>query len=134
MRCSLVNQGHGHRGGVLTSVTLLLALVAAGWFLWVLEDGVEAAEFTRVETANVRLDVGSGWSDPRWPALVAERVALTPAFDCEDAQAAAQIVSELSRLPFLFSRVIEECPHRRQLARRRCRAQPAGTPVSEKRT
>ncbi len=103
MCLSLVNQAHGRRGGVLTSVTVLLAIIAAAWFLWVLEDGVEAADFTRVETADVRLDVGAGWSDPRWQALVAERVSHTAPFDCEDADAAAAIVSELRLLPFVLS-------------------------------
>ncbi len=103
MRRSQLNQSHGHRGGVLTSVTVMLAILAAAWFLWVLQDGVEAAEFTRVETADVRLDVGAAWSDPRWQAIVAERVSHTAPFDCEDADAAAQIVRDLRSLPFVLA-------------------------------
>jgi len=96
-------RGFARRGGVLTRLVLLLALVASAWFVFALQDEVEATDFSRVETSRVRLDTGAGWVDPRWQTLVAEQVARVPDFECDDASAAQRIARELSALPFVRS-------------------------------
>lgn len=91
------------RGGVLTSLTIVLALVAAGWFLWLLEADVEAAEFKRVDTRSTRVDVGVTWCDPRWNAAIQELVARHPPFESDDAESGLLVAQQLARLPFVLS-------------------------------
>jgi len=93
----------GNRGGVLTSATIAVALVAAAWLLWVLESEVDASDFTRVETARVRLDAGATAVDPRWEALVRERLACIAPFASDDAGGQALVEQELRALPFVRS-------------------------------
>lgn len=90
-------------GGVLTSLTIGLALAALAGFVWVLQSDVEGAQFSRVETASVRMDVGADWVDARWQQIVRERIARLSDFDCEDAGARARVVAELAALPFVRS-------------------------------
>ncbi|HUR28136.1 MAG TPA: hypothetical protein VM509_08110 [Planctomycetota bacterium] len=91
------------RGGVLTSATIGIALVAAAWFLWELESEVAASDFTRVETSLLRLDAGAGGVDPRWEALLRERVARIAPFASDDAESQALVERELRTLPFVRS-------------------------------
>lgn len=88
---------------MLTSLTIGLALAALAAFIWVLQSDVEGAQFSRVETASVRMDVGAEWVDARWQRIVREHVARLADFDCEDAGARARVVAELAALPFVKS-------------------------------
>ena len=96
-------RGSPSRGGVLTRLVLLLALVASVWFVFVLQGDVAATEFTRVDTSMVRVDTGAGWVDPRWQTLIAEQIAREPDFDCDDSAAAERLSRGLSALPFVRS-------------------------------
>ncbi len=99
----LVSSEDGRSGGALTSATIALAFVCSAWFLWVLQSDVDAAEFTRVETADVRLDVGAGWADPRWETMVKEQVAKAEPFACDDGSAIEALNRSLFALPFVRS-------------------------------
>ncbi|HTF87991.1 MAG TPA: hypothetical protein VK843_06245 [Planctomycetota bacterium] len=97
------NQARERRGGVLTSLTFALAMIALAWFVWVLESDVDAAEFTRVETSNLRLDTGAASVDARWEAMLRERIARIAPFACDDPASQDRVLRELRALPFVRS-------------------------------
>ena len=103
MQRSPMNRTPGRRAGALTSVTIAVAIVALGWFLWLLEEEVDAADFTRVETSLSRVDAGAGWFDPRWEGMVRERIAGVTPFACDDSEGLEQIAQALRTLPFVRS-------------------------------
>lgn len=103
MKCSAGKCDAARRGGVLTSVTIALALIAMAWFFWMLESEVDADEFTRVETSCVRLDAGAGWVDPRWEGIIRDCIARVEPFACDDPQGQESALRELHALPFVLS-------------------------------
>src|SRR5688572_12574469 len=90
-----ISSASDRRGGVLTSLTIAVAMIALAWFVWLLESDVDAAEFTQVETSNLRFDTGAGWVDQRWDGMVRERIASLAPFSCDDAAGRESVAREL---------------------------------------
>jgi hypothetical protein len=83
------------------ALALALALASIAWFFSLLVRDVEAADFAQVDTAQVRLDSGPGWVDPRWEGIAAARIAGLPMLRADDPGAIAAVEAELLALPFV---------------------------------
>lgn len=86
---------------VLLRVALALALVIAVWFLYLLGEDVQAADFARVDTSKARLLSGATWADPRWEAELAAKLASLGKVQSEDDAALQRVVGVVSALPFV---------------------------------
>ncbi|MCK6449044.1 MAG: hypothetical protein L6Q99_21825 [Planctomycetes bacterium] len=86
---------------VLLRVALALALVIAVWFLYLLGEDVQAADFALVDTSKARLLSGATWADPRWEAELAAKLAALGKVANEDDAALQRVVSVISGLPFV---------------------------------
>lgn len=89
------------RPALLEWACFALALTAIAWFFAQLVRGVDAADFASVDTARVRLDTGPGWVDPRWEAIVAQRIAAFPPLEADDRAALDELAAALGGLGFL---------------------------------
>ncbi len=89
------------RGARWGLATMLLALAAIGWFLISLQRHVEAAAFTQVDLAAVRVDSGPGWVDERWPSWLRARLAQLPPLAADAPGAVESVRGALEELPFV---------------------------------
>ena len=85
----------------LGGASLALSFVALAWFFVVLVRDVEAADFTRLDAASSRLDVGPGWVDPRWEREMSLELARLPELDADSTEAQEAVRGVLLSLPFI---------------------------------
>jgi hypothetical protein len=83
------------------ALVMLLSVGAILWFAHLLVRDAEAAEFAQVDPRASRVDFGPGFSDPRWEAIVATRLAQLPPLHPENAEELKQVEAALYQLPFI---------------------------------
>jgi hypothetical protein len=71
------------------------------WLVSAVAHEVEAAGFAVVDPRSSKLDVQTGFVDPRWNDWMAERLARLPRVSAFDAAGLQRIVDEIGRLPFV---------------------------------
>lgn len=83
------------------ALVMLLSIGAILWFATLLVRDAEAAEFAQVDPRASRVDFGPGFSDPRWEALVAARLAQLAPLHPENPAELRQVEEALYQLPFI---------------------------------
>jgi hypothetical protein len=82
-------------------VGTVLALVSLTWFVWQLNQRVEAGQYAVIETGRLRLDAGPGWVDPRWEEELAWLVADLGDVSADDRAALRALAREVESLSFV---------------------------------
>ncbi len=86
---------------VAGGLSLVLALIAIAWFFLLLVRDVDAANFTRLQSSAVRVDVGPGWVDPRWQPWTIAALAQLPEMTADSPETRAVLERTLAELPFV---------------------------------
>jgi hypothetical protein len=89
------------RGRWLARLSTVLALGSMAWFVWQLNQQVEAEEYALIETDRLRLDTGPGWVDPRWEEELAWLVAGLRDVPADDRAAVRAVADEVEALSFV---------------------------------
>src|SRR5438552_14864171 len=99
-RCA--QPGRSARSGrVPVWIVLGLFVSCTLWLVSAVAHEVDAADFAVVDPRSSKLDVQSGFVDPRWNDWMAARLARLPRVSAFDADGQQRIVDEIARLPFV---------------------------------